>query len=227
MKRICAFLCVLCLMLTLCACTANAPSETKNTNTPTANSETEEPTVKTTNASETTAPTLSTEASSWEVITITDEFGDPTDEKALRCTFEGSFSNTATSSSDLRVVVFLVNPNEWVHLPSDCGFAFRLFEYGDHIATYSRSDELILKVKIDGEIYSQPLIGIPPNGDLYFFNDFGFDFEGRTLCMELMDRMWNGNDVPCIIEIGSSKYKFTLTGDGYINASNELDEISE
>lgn len=150
----------------------------------------------------------------WESANMVDEFGDATDESVILGLFYGSFSNTATMDAELKVYVNFV--------PNDQVFVFRLLEYGDHKATYLDSDEIILKTKAMTQtpiVDECTLYGTAPNGDLYLMRDKnGESYFGGN---QLLNYFFWGYDVKCVIEIGSSKYSFTLEPDGFMDEFNE------
>lgn len=171
---------------------------------------------------ETTAPTeVPEEQSPWQIAYYVDDFGDPTDNFYLQGTFTGTFSNTATSSSELKVIVFCdydVTGREYIDGKSydttgNYSMAFRLLEYNDHNALYSASDIMTLKVKIADVISEYALVGASPNGDLYISSESANrgmrPIAGLITAMES-----NVYDASCVIEIGSSRYSFKMNGNG-------------
>ncbi|MCL2695236.1 MAG: hypothetical protein FWE69_02800 [Clostridiales bacterium] len=140
-------------------------------------------------------PVPTPEPSNWEIAHYVDDFGDPTADRYLRGSFSGRFSNTATSGSNLDVIVFYGS-----------SISFRLFEYGRLKATFSSRDDLILKIKVDEKVDEYRLSGTTPNGDLYLFGD-GFTQIGAYLK--------DGKEISCIITIGSSRYSFSIDGIGF------------
>lgn len=158
------------------------------------------------------------EASDWEIDYYVDDFGDPTDTAYIRGIFTGTFSNTATSSSDLTVVVF--------YDPEDSVFSFRLLEYDRVKATYSASEEDAIEFKIKtGETISEgTLKGVAPNEDLYLAggDDSNTIINRILLSMLIKNLLKVGGDVRCIIEIGSSTYNFKMTGTGFGDRLTEL-----
>ena len=83
-------------------------------------------------------------------------------------------------------------------------------------ATIMENDELILKIKRNGTIYEQELKSTSQNGALWF--------EGHTISngsftdfyKQLNPALWSGENVPCIIYIGNSKYSFTFDCEGWL-----------
>ncbi len=197
MKKTISLLFVLMLCLSLCAC-GSQPDETAAETMPSTSAE--------------TTPVLEP---SWEVDYLVDDFGDSTDKAYIKCSVVGNFSNTATANADLSVLVFSVPAISNEEMKAY--FAFRLLEYGDHPATYSAGDDIILKIKIGDEITSCHLEGSSPNGDLILFNS------GTKLYNTIHKTLGLGEtDVRCIIEIGGSKYTFTIPGETYADACNAM-----
>lgn len=86
-------------------------------------------------------------------------------------------------------------------------FAFRLLEYNETPATYISSDNLTIKIKIGDTVYEDVLNGTPPNGDLLLRNGANYSSE---VYKQMYNTLLKEDDVRCIIEIGSSKYSFTM-----------------
>ena len=164
---------------------------------------------------------------SWENTEVVDEFGDATGESAIRSVVSGTFSNTATAESDLTVVAFITMgvpayssdfisdnatliSNTLTYPTSAYNVQFRLLEYDKTPATHLKSDNMILKTKVGEDVEEYILIGNEDNSDLLvnpvIMGVTGFERNGELLLKDL----YEGNDVRCIVEIGSSKYKFTL-----------------
>lgn len=164
---------------------------------------------------------------SWENTEVVDEFGDATGESAIRSAVSGTFSNTATAESNLTVVAFITMGvpayssdfisdnatlirNTLTYPTSAYNVQFRLLEYDKTPATHLKSDNMILKTKVGENVEEYILIGNEDNSDLLvnpvIMGVTGFERNGELLLKDL----YEGNDVRCIVEIGSSKYKFTL-----------------
>ena len=164
---------------------------------------------------------------SWENTEVVDEFGDATGESAIRSVVSGTFSNTATAESDLTVVAFITMgvpayssdfisdnatliSNTLTYPTSAYNVQFRVLEYDKTPATHLKSDNMILKTKVGEDVEEYILIGNEDNSDLLvnpvIMGKTGFERNGELLLKDL----YEGNDVRCIVEIGSSKYKFTL-----------------
>ncbi len=169
---------------------------------------------------------------SWENTEVVDEFGDATGESAIRSVVSGTFSNTATAESDLTVVAFITMgvpayssdfisdnatliSNTLTYPTSAYNVQFRLLEYDKTPATHLKSDNMILKTKVGEDVEEYTLIGNEDNSDLLvnpvIMGETGFERNGELLLKDL----YEGNDVRCIVEIGSSKYKFTLEAENF------------
>ena len=169
---------------------------------------------------------------SWENTEVVDEFGDATGESAIRSVVSGTFSNTATAESDLTVVEFITMgvpayssdfisdnatliSNTLTYPTSAYNVQFRLLEYDKTPATHLKSDNMILKTKVGEDVEEYILIGNEDNSDLLvnpvIMGKTGFERNGELLLKDL----YEGNDVRCIVEIGSSKYKFTLEAENF------------
>ena len=199
MKKALSLLLALVMCLSLCACGgSNSSNEVPTTEA------TQPPTTEATEPSttEATEPVVE-ESTSWVLDYYVDEFGDKTDTPHIKCVIEGDFSNTATASSDLTVVVFY-------DFKSEFPFSFRLLEYGDHKATYLSGDEITFKMKIDDKVTTTELVGLAPNGDMVFSPN---DFTQGDLLHTLLPK--DAQDVRCIITIGNSKYNFTIPSAGF------------
>ena len=169
---------------------------------------------------------------SWENTEVVDEFGDATGESAIRSVVSGTFSNTATAESDLTVVAFITMgvpayssdfisdnatliSNTLTYPTSAYNVQFRLLEYDKTPATHLKSDNMILKTQVGEDVEEYILIGNEDNSDLLvnpvIMGKTGFERNGELLLKDL----YEGNDVRCIVEIGSSKYKFTLEAENF------------
>lgn len=177
---------------------------------------------------------------SWENTEVVDEFGDATGESAIRSVVSGTFSNTATAESNLTVVAFITMGvpayssdfisdnatlirNTLTYPTSAYNVQFRLLEYDKTPATHLKSDNMILKTKVGEDVEEYILIGNEDNSDLLvnpvIMGVTGFERNGELLLKDL----YEGNDVRCIVEIGSSKYKFTLEAGNFQKIIDEND----
>jgi len=220
MKKIIALVLALMMCLSLCAC---GGKDTPETDVPeTNNQSTNEPEADVSvtdiiegDVSEDDVPedTELVADTAWVLDYLVDDFGDDTDSTYIKCVAVGDFSNTATTSSELLVTVFFIPgvANE----SNESGFWFRLFEYGDKPATYTSNDEIIMKIKVGDEIITEKLYGTAPNGDLLLLEGDMLNKLTHTLPTE-------DQEIRCIIEIGSSKYNFTMPLAGYADSFNAM-----
>ena len=155
-------------------------------------------------STETTAPSATGKPSTWDLSYTVDAFGDKTDEAVLRGSFTGTFRNTATNSSSLTVYLF-VN-----RLTNGSMIFIRLLEYGNHNATYSSRDEMKMQIKVDDSVKELFIFGSPPNTDLYLNGD------------AVTDYLYEGKEIACVIDIGNSRYNFTIDGNGFAELYDEL-----
>ena len=169
----------------------------------------------------------------WIIDERVDDFGDSIGEKYLKTFSEGTFSNTATTNSELSIVLF--------YTPEKEEFCFRLLEYNDVKATYFESSEIQLKMKVDDTVYEHNLwSGTAPNGDIYvadkyeqlvnaqktgnskeLFNKLSFD---DSAYQQLYTFLSEGKEVRCVIYIDNSKYSFSVLGNGFQDSLNAVSE---
>lgn len=206
LKRILAILLLAAMCLSMWGCGETATNEASGNSTGT------EPT-EIPSTAETTEATEPEPESCWEVQHYVDDFGDPVEECYVRAVVDGTFSNTATANSDLKVIIFY----SYAEGMGDI-FDFRLLEYGELKATYSSYDDIIFKVKDEnGTILEDKLYGNAPNGDPGIF--------GKGICTEIRLIAERGEyDIPAIITIGSSTYRFTIPCAGFKEAEEEYDK---
>lgn len=136
----------------------------------------------------------------WETAEVTDEFGDPTGETVVSAFFEGTFSNSATTNSELTV---------------------RALDYGDALMLkffeYSRTPEAsmchdgcfgeITVKRESGSVYTYEAFA-PKSGGLFFsekdkFLDMFRHNPGETIKVIVREDSFS--------DYGSSKYIFTIT----------------
>ena len=148
----------------------------------------------------------------WVIKNYVDDFGDEEDEQYIGTVSIGEFSNTATSSSKL-IVHTILDYND----SSEPYIRFRLLEYGDTPAIYYDDDDILMRVKAGDSELKETLDGNPPNGYIYRLN------VNRSIMLgEVFKELLIGNDVRCIIDIGNSRYKFTLYADGFRKVADKL-----
>ena len=203
MKKVLMGILSLIMILGLVGC-SSTPADGINTAEPT---KTEKP-VETENST-------AEENYSWELSPIIDEFGDDTGRICLKGIFTGTFSNTATSNSDMVAVIFYSNPSAKLDGSVEGGFYFRLLEYGDHSATYFSNDKISVALKIDDDVYRVDLQGNPPNGDINLNPGNRYDDKNKMFNMLYEALCSNKHIISCSITIGNSKYNFKIDGNGF------------
>lgn len=174
-------------------------------------------------------------ASCWEIEYMVDEFGDETDDALLKGKSAGKFSNTATTGSELSVIAF------YTKISGDPVFAFRLIEYGNHIATYMESELKNLSFKIGDTVYDVECWGTAPNGDIYFTQRYNREnaslrsFNGtnrKEAFNQFLEALRQGETISCSLVIGSydniicgvggSRYTFKVEGKGFAEKEKEI-----
>ena len=136
---------------------------------------------------------------SWGKVAVVDDFGDATGQSVISTVVSGTFSNTATTGSDLLVVAYIIfDESDYYY-----NLSFKLLEYNDTPATYLSSDSKELKIKVGSinRVYEYDLLGQEPNGYVYVGDSSGED---------IIKYLYEGNDVRCVLKLGSSKYSFAL-----------------
>ena len=124
--------------------------------------------------------------SDWEICYYVDAFGDATSDTYILGIFEGTFSNSATISSDLLVGVCLDNTTQ-----------IRLIEYGRNRVNVSSYETVTLQVKdSSGSISNYDLSYDSTDGDLISYD------------ISLADAIRNNSSLSFVITV-SSKYKST------------------
>lgn len=182
---------------------------------------------KTPEPAETVKPTQA--PSRWTVDYTQDEFGDDTDNAFVVGKFSGQFSNTATAGSDLTVYVYYMKGSI-----GDNYFLFRLAEYGNRIATYTKNDLINLSVKIDDEVYGIECSGFAPNGDIMLSNHNAYQdatlksingVDMQEVYGIFLTALREKQTISCSLTIGDigsitsgiggSNYKFKIDGNGF------------
>ena len=91
-------------------------------------------------------PVMAKDNGTWTLEQSVDDFGDKSGNPVIQSEVTGTFSNTATSESDLKVIAYIISDDTGTIVgEGKYVLAFRLFEYGDHVATYISSDDKIFK----------------------------------------------------------------------------------
>lgn len=101
--------------------------------------------------------------SEWEIDNYIDDWGDDTEDQYLRTIVNGTFSNSATTGSDLQADVFFDKDHFW----------FRLLEYsGDTTPTIYSTGHILIMLKIGDSKYDTtlPIAEAGSNNDIYLKN---------------------------------------------------------
>ena len=149
-------------------------------------------------------------ASAWMLETETDDFGDEVEggRKYLNTMFTGTFSNTATTDGEFSGGLNLMWNNGALHYAGK----FAILESGENPARYTSSEGMTLKTKSSkGTIHEFRITGNPPTGALVCEN-------ADRLVFDLMDET---DSLRCILEVGSSRYEFNITSEGFTQAFAE------
>lgn len=220
-KKLLLACCTVALVLSACG-GGSSSNTTEASNTEAVEENTEKETVEVATEAQANAETVSEEADGieaeqnatdqstssgpWSSNQTVDEFGDVVEDSksVVQATFNGTFSNSATSGSDLAVTVFFTenNGNSFGYIGS-----IRLKEYGDSPATYlsSEVENLKLKMKVGETVKEYPLKSLERNSDLWIGT------EGNVTDADcIMADLARGEDIKCVINIGNSKYNFTI-----------------
>ena len=153
--------------------------------------------------------------SRWVVEQEKDAFGDVVEngEKYLTTTIKGTFSNTATASSDVTVQLLLLKNGD----DNGVWLFFYLYEYGDNPVSPTSGDYYQMAVKYeDGAIDECDLETL--QGD----NAIAFIDHGRADGKRIYNCLCLGQDVKCIISSNTSKYNFTIESGNFAEACNEV-----
>ena len=151
----------------------------------------------------------------WKVGYFVDEFGDPTDNGYVSNNYyiEGTFSNSATSNSDLNSV-FIISKKSRV--------ALQLYEYAGRnpVKAYSTKDYSIIVKDGNGEKHSM-------TGTMYEGGDrIFFDTSSRKNDISRMHNILEGGGNTTVVikdtEYGLSTYKIQFNADGYKIASDRI-----
>lgn len=148
-------------------------------------------------------------SSVWSVKHYVDEFKDETDEKYVSAIFHGTFSNSATSGSDLMVKVLVDN---------DPSISFMLYEYGYN------------QVKFNGTSIKYKIIFKLDNGAKKNFEGYISDGNDRIYITglkydDILSTLKSGGYTKVYIEVEDvlvSTYNFDMDTKGFKDIFNEL-----
>ncbi len=173
----------------------------------------------------------SSENSMWKMGQYVDDFGDPTGDSFLHTEIDGTFSNTAATDAALFVKIrYDLNADS---------IAIELLEYKEKSAVYYANSVITLKFKVDGEIYTHSLSSSNAPGNIIAVNDSSQNWADVRSSMSASEQLYtiqkartfeksafqqirqfllDGIDVRCVLQIDSSKYKFTIPASGLAEA---------
>ncbi len=146
---------------------------------------------------------IAEETGTWSIQQQVDEFGDviPNSKPVIITPFSGTFDNTATKNEKLTGYAYFQIMSDNTHY----ALGFQLLEYGNIDATFLDSDKKTLKVKIQDKISEFNLDGVSPNGNV-FTGVRDYEYGGDWL----LNQLYQGQDLRCIVYLGSSKYSFNI-----------------
>ena len=145
----------------------------------------------------------------WLVGETVDEFGDSTGSTFCYTTCMGTFTNSATSGSDLAAGVYYVSSRQV--------FLFRLLEYNKTDATYLSNADISIKCKVDEYVFDDTLLGDAPNGYLILPSN-------NKSYKKIYDYLIEGKEIRTVIYIDNSKYSFVISGNGFKDVLSEQDD---
>ena len=148
----------------------------------------------------------------WFVEEYKDDFGDSTGSTFCFTMSDGTFSNSATSESELVAGVYydLYHPV----------FLFRLLEYGNTKASYLSNASISIKCKVGDYVFEDTLIGDAPNGELILS-------EKNKGFKQIYSYLEDGEEIRTVIYIDNSKYSFSISGNGFKSALSEQEKRKE
>lgn len=148
----------------------------------------------------------------WEIGHYVDEFQEETEEKYIKQSALGTFSNSATTNSDL-VAHILVDKND---------IRLRLQEYG---RSYAKDDESIrFRIKSGDSLVTELRMWVNRDGYVEFLS------YNKKMQDSLKNILLRGGEVKfsgVIDHYGKSTYHFTFNADKFQNALKELDKKND
>lgn len=153
----------------------------------------------------------------WTEEFYVDDFGDPTDESYIRGIFEGEFSNSATSGSNLTAIFFM--EKDLAKASYDM-FTIRLLEYGNHKQDFLGCDysDVIIKIKVDGIVTED-------SAD-YLLSDTGEIViqRGNEIFEAVLNALNEDKEIAVVIEVGgygTNLYRFDVDTNGLADIPHE------
>lgn len=146
----------------------------------------------------------------WTEEFYVDDFGDPTSSNYIRGIFDGTFSNSATTGSDLTVCFFM---DKNLASASYDMFTIRLLEYGNHKASFIGCDvwDVSIKVKVDGVVSEdEPYWLLTDSGEMAIKR-------GSPLFSAIIDALEADKEIAFVITVGgygTDTYRFNIDANG-------------
>lgn len=148
----------------------------------------------------------------WEISYYVDEFQEKTEEKYIKQTVLGTFSNSATTNSDLLAHILVDKDN----------IRLRLQEY---CSNYAKDDESIrFRIKSGDSLVTELRMWVNRDGYVEFLSS------DKKMQDSLKNILLRGGEVKfsgVIDYYGKSTYHFTFNADKFQNALKELDKKDE
>lgn len=154
----------------------------------------------------------------WEIDNYIDDWGDDTESKYLATVVDGTFSNSATTGSDLTTCVFFDKDHFW----------FRLLEYsGDTTPSIYSSSQIQIMMKVDDSKYTAVLSSSAANSkdDIYVYDgdgDSGYMFTSLLNVLK-SERSEIKIKIAIVDKYGTpQEFNFVISGVGFNKVYNKL-----
>ena len=150
----------------------------------------------------------------WKINYFVDDFGDPTKDGYIAHDYyiKGTFSNSATTNSDLNVFVMISGAGR---------IGIQLYEYAGKNAVKAYSNETYKIAVKDSNGVKHSLSGLMLEGG----NRIYVDLKSGKKQSKMHGILSNEGDITVVItdnEYGLNNYKFKFNADGYNKAFNQL-----
>ena len=176
----------------------------------------------------------------WSIASAKDEFGDVVSgNDSIATNVDGTFSNSATSDSELLVYINVKKDNPQKHY----NVAFRLFEYGNNQIQISDGALITLKTKLDNgkvrEYYNEEAEeeNDPFDRNKKKFPDLLYSKDSFSIFEEKADEfvkdLETNEIIKCVVYIDNSKYSFQVESGNFselrknFNVSGYVSPIKE
>lgn len=158
--------------------------------------------------------TLPAFSSNWKIGNITDEFGDPTGEEFAYCVIEGSFSNSATANSPTFIRVCAQSADYPKY--ATVYFTFEIHDYSFDTPVnnyYSNTNASFSFKDAKGTISRYETT----NSRFTKWNELN-----GNASYELYKTLMDSPETKCSVVVGTSKYNFTITNEGFDKAISQI-----